>query len=728
MAAMTIQQAWQLAVQHHRAGGLRQAESICRQILSHQPAHADALQMLGVLANQGGRPAEAIELLQRAIALNPKAADCQSNLGAVLASQGRFDEAVVAFRRATQLQPDLPEAKSNLANALRGLIDRLQQNRQHAQAIANLRQLLDLHPDSPEAWNNLAVSLQAVGDLEGASEASRRAVSLRPQFAEAFFNLGNSLYRQRRFDQAIEAYQRAVSLRPDHAEAWFDLGTVRKETGELDLAADAFRKALSLRRDYVQALVNLGNVFREQGQPDEAIACYQQAVELKPEARVESNRLYTLHYLADLEPRQLLEEHLSWSRTYAAAPQLPFRRDPKGSAFPAAEQEKRSPSGRGETGGLTGTSIERTPARRLRVGYISGDFRHHPVGRFLLPLFSSHNHDRFEIFCYSDVTRPDAVTDRLRAGADVWRDTSDLSDEQLVDVIRQDGVDILVDLAMHAKGGRLLAFARKPAPIQVSYLAYCSTTGLPEIDYRLTDPYLDPPGSPDACYSEKSLRLPSYWCYPAPAQAPPVNAPPALAAGYVTFGSLNNFSKVTPPTLAMWARLLAGAPGSRLLLHAHRGSHRDRVREKLAHEGVDPHRVQFVDYLEPSEYFRQYLNIDIALDPHPYGGGTTSCDALWMGVPIVTLAGRTAVSRAGVSILSNLGLPEMIARTPEQYVELAAALARDLSRLAGLRSTLRQRMAHSPLMDGPAFARNVEAAYEQMWHERAANPEDNRRG
>jgi len=262
----------------------------------------------------------------------------------------------------------------------------------------------------------------------------------------------------------------------------------------------------------------------------------------------------------------------------------------------------------------------------------------------------------------------------------------------------------------------LLVFARKPAPVQVTYLAYCGTTGLGAMDYRLTDPYLDPPGTDLGCYCEQSIRLPeTYWCYRPIAETPEVSPLPRLEEGAVTFGSLNNFCKVSPPALAAWSGLLQAVPGSRLVLHAHPGSHRDRVREIVAQEGVSPERVTFMQAVPLGEYYRAYQRIDVALDPFPYGGGTTTCDALWMGVPVVSLAGQTGVGRGGLSILSNIGLPELVARDVDQYIRIAAELANDPARLAELRATLRDRMQSSPLMDAPRFARNVEAAYRQMW-------------
>jgi predicted O-linked N-acetylglucosamine transferase (SPINDLY family) len=361
---------------------------------------------------------------------------------------------------------------------------------------------------------------------------------------------------------------------------------------------------------------------------------------------------------------------------------------------------------------------ERSPDRRLKIGYVSADFRNHPVGRFLLPLFANHDHQKFEIFCYSNVNPTDEFTDRLRPCADHWRNIRLLNDDAVAEQIRQDRIDILIDLALHTDGTKIMVFARKPAPVQANYLAYCSTSGLETMDYRLSDPYLDPVGGPEDCYVEKTIRLAhSYWCYEVHVNTPETNPPPMLQTGYVTFGCLNNYSKNSKKTWEAWHQLLKAVPKSRLVVYALKGSHRELAKERTAAAGIDAERLVFVGNAKTEEYFQQYLGIDIALDPFPYGGGTTTCDALWMGVPVVTLRGQTAVGRGGVSILSNIGLPELIADSPREYVQIAAQLAGDRKRLSELRGTLRQRMKDSPLTDGPQFAREVEAAYRQMWEQ-----------
>jgi predicted O-linked N-acetylglucosamine transferase (SPINDLY family) len=358
----------------------------------------------------------------------------------------------------------------------------------------------------------------------------------------------------------------------------------------------------------------------------------------------------------------------------------------------------------------------------LKIGYVSPDFRTHPIGRFMLPLLKAHDRKQFEIYCYSGTRFPDEVTSALRQHADIWHDAPNLSDPALANLIHRDRIDILVDLTMHMVHNRLLVFARKPAPIQITYLAYPGTTGLQAIDYRITDPYLDPPGMDEAVYSERTIRLPrSYWCYEPGLEAALDVAPvPLLRNGFITFGCQNNYCKISPQAWNAWQRILSAVPQSRLLVYTPPGDHRDTARQILADAGIDPSRLLFSESRN-IDYFRCYNRIDIALDSFPYVGGTTTCDALWMGVPVVTLAGRMASGRGGVSILTNIGLPDLIARTPEEYVAIAVALAADLPRLERLRSTMRDRMRNSPLMDPSPFAASMESIYRQVWREWCSN-------
>jgi len=804
MAQLTIQDAFEMAMQHHRGGRLQQAEHLYRQILAHQPNHAGTLHFLGVIANQAGRSDIAVDLIRRAIALRPNWPEAYNNLGNALRGSGKLDEAIAACRQAIAFNPESPEAHYNLGNALadKGHLDEaiaayrqavsrdpghvfahnnlgnaLKEKGEYGQAIASFHQALAIQPGSPELLgnlgnalkangqldeaiaayrrviavnpnfphihNNLSVALKASGKLDEAIATCRQAIALQPNSPVAHTNLGNALHEKGQVDEAIAAYRQAIALQPDFAEAHYNLGISLHDKGQLGEAIAAWRRAIACKPGYAEAHGNLGNALRErgeldeaiaacqraialnpnspvtsnnlgnalksQGRLDEAIAAYRQAICLKPDfAEAHSNLLYTLHFHPGFDARRILAEHREWSRRFA---------DPLSTG--AAPHEN-----------------DRSPGRRLRVGYVSPDFRKHPVGRFLAPVLAHHDRGQFEVFCYCGVRRPDDLTERLQRDAENWRQTTGLSDQALAELVRQDGIDLLVDLTMHMTENRLLTFARKPAPVQVTWLAYAGTTGLKAIDYRLSDRYLDPLDSTqsqgpcdiaqphdDGEYAEQTIRLPRcYWCYEATGPTPDVSPLPALAAGHVTFGSFNNFCKVTAPTLELWVRLLLAVPRSRLLIHGNQGAYQQDVRRLFFQAGVSPERLEFIAFQPLADYLRQHHRVDIALDPFPYGGGTTTCDSLWMGVPVVTLAGRTAVGRSGVSLLSNLGLPELIAATPEQYLAIAAALAADMPCLARLRADLRPQMRASVLTDGAAFTADLEAAFREMWRRWCATP------
>jgi predicted O-linked N-acetylglucosamine transferase (SPINDLY family) len=358
----------------------------------------------------------------------------------------------------------------------------------------------------------------------------------------------------------------------------------------------------------------------------------------------------------------------------------------------------------------------------LRIGYVSPDFRDHAVARNLAPLFDNHDHQNFEIFCYANVPRPDFMTDRIRQGADGWRSIVGKTPDEIARQVRDDRIDILVDLALHTANNSLLVFAQKAAPVQVTFAGYPGTTGLTAIDYRLSDPYLDPPhaahpDADDSVYSEQTIRLPhSFWCYdPLENRTIEVNPLPAVECQVVTFGCLNNFCKVNPSIVSLWAKILREVSKSRLLLLATPGKHVERTLDEFCNQGVDPSRVEFSNRLPRRKYLELYHRIDIGLDSFPYNGHTTSLDSFWMGVPVVTLVGQSPVSRAGWCQLSNLGLTELAATTPDEFVQIAVETASNLSRLKELRAGLRVRMEQSALMNGPLFSRSIEAAYLQMW-------------
>ncbi len=594
------------------------------------------------------------------------------------------DEAVAAYRAALARQPTHYHALNNLATVLKsqGELDEAERHLQAAIAAA---------PRFAAAHANLALVRDMQDRLDEAAAGYLAALEIEPNMVAAHEGLGAVRQKQERFAEAATCFQHVVQRRPNDPEALLNLGVCFGREGRHDEAIAAFRRALELRPGYGAAHGNLALSTRALGLLDESIEHYRQTVELAPEAVDQySSLLYTLNYHPDYDARTLFEEHRAWGRRHA---------DP----LTAASQP---------------LANDRSPGRRLRVGYVSPNFYSHAVNFFVEPILASHDHERYEIFCYSDVKQPDNATARLRGYADEWRETTRLSDEELCQLVRADGIDVLVDLTGHINGGkRLLAFAQRAAPVQVTYLGYQNTTGMQAMDYRLTDAYSDPPGVTDSWHTERLVRLPTtFFVYLPWPNAPAVGPLPAAAAGHVTFGSVNNFTKITPEVLRAWAEILRRSGRSRLVIRADMTQTlRARLVDFFAAEGIDAARLDLVDRLPRREYLDLISRLDIALDPFPFNGHTTTCDCLWQGVPVVTLSGETYVSRFGGSGLVTLGLEEWIAHSREQYVETAVALAEDLPQLAAYRATLRQRMAVSPLLDFETFTRNLEDAYRRMW-------------
>jgi len=672
----------------YESGHLEQAAEAYRRSIEIEPERSEAHNNLGNTLLRLGKAREAIDSFDRALQLQPNNPQAFYNRGIALHNLGQFESAVESCRRAVTLDPAFAAAWNNLGTSLQRL-------GKLPEALGCLQRAIALTPDSPAAHNNLGSVLQSLNRFTEACDHFQKAIALNPNSAEAHNNLGNALRKMGRAEEAMACYRNALRLRTDSPDIYSNLGNILKEFGRLDHALACYERALQLSPQSADVHNNLANTFKEAGQLDEAIACYRKAMSVRPDLVVAHSGLaYTMHFHPEFDAATILEEHKTWNLVHArrfTSERRPF-------------------------------DIDRSSDRPLRIGYVSPDFRDHVVGRLLLPLLENHDRSSFEVFCYADVTTPDSTTERLQKCATYWQVTFGDSDAQLAQRIRDDRIDILVDLTMHMAGNRLLAFARRPAPVQATYLAYCSTTGLEPMDWRLTDPYLDPPGM-DAAYTERSYHLPrTYWCYQAPPEAPEIAPLPAESVGHITFGSLNNFCKVSRPAMETWAKILLELPTSRLILHAHEGVHRQRTKDLFASLGVSPDRIEFVGFEPMERYLGQYHRIDIALDSFPYAGGTTTFDALWMGTPVITLNGKTAVGRGGASILSNLGLSELIASDLEQYIQIALKIARDPDALKALRQSLRQRMRESPLMDAAQFARDVETAYQQMWQDRINLP------
>ena len=746
----SIEPLFRQGVEHHQAGRLAQAEQLYRQVLVQQPEHASALHYLGVIAHQVGRNDLAVELIRQSLMLTPDDYEAHNNLGEILRTEGRLDEAIAACGQALAVKPDSAEAHNNLGNALKdnGQLDAaiaayrqaiavkgdyadahnnlgnaLKDKGQLDEAIAAYRHAIALRADFPGAHNNLGVSLRNKGQLDEAITAYRRAIALKADVPEAHNNLGIALNDKGQLDEAIAACRRAIFLRPNYPEAHNNLGVILTDKGQPDAAIAAYRQAITLDRDYPEAHNNLGVVLKDKGQLNEAIATYRRAIALKPKFHQAYNNLGSA-----LKDQGRLNEALgAYRQAIAIDPgftmahsnlvySLYYHPDWNARAIFAEARRYDELHAQPLTGQRPPHTNDPEPDRKVRIGYVSPDFRYQAECYFVVPLIAAHDHRQFEIHCYSSVRNPDEMTRRHRAAADVWHDVPGLTDEQLAEKIREDRIDILVDLTMHMANNRLPVFARKPAPVQITWLAYPGTTGLTAIDYRITDAYMDEPGADESCYSEMSVRLPGCWCCYQPLTQTPVVAPVPSAAGLpITFGSLNNFCKMNSQVLALWQRVLTAVPNSRLLLLCPEDEERQVLAEEFEIQGISRDRVIFIAARARDSYLATYDQIDIALDPFPYNGITTTCDALWMGVPVLTLIGRMAHSRAGLSMLSTVGLPELAAQTEDDFIHKAIALARDLPHLEQLRSTLRERMIASPLMDGPRFAKDMESAYRQMW-------------
>ena len=652
--ATSIKQSLGKAVQHHQAGRLQKAEQLYRKILSRSPSNPDALHYLGVLEHQQGRYEKAIEYLEKSLVSSPDNEKALNNLGITLRRLSRHREALSCFEQAAALNPDSPEVHNNLANAYRKL-----------------------------------------GEIDKALTSYQRAVSLNPGFAQAHNNLGNILRQLGRFDKALLSYKTAGDLTPDDAGIHNNIGITLQLQGRLSHALTSFKHALKIAPGYPEGQNNLGNLLMEKGMVEEASVCYKKAISIRPNfSEAHSNLLLSMNYSSKAGSHEIFDAHKKWAAQHVAESHtVNWDQD-------CAADKK----------------------QRLRIGYVSPDFRRHPVSCFIEPILTKHNQDDFEIFCYANVVREDGVTARFKALPIIWRNIYPLGDQEAADLIIRDSIDILVDLAGHTQGNRILLFRRKPAPLQVTYLGYPNTTGLFEMDYRITDNLADPPEISDDFCSEKIVRLNhGFLCYQPVKDAPEPSALPALSNGFVTFGSFNNLAKTTPQVIELWAKILLAVPNSRLIMKYKSladNDTREEVLEIFKSAGIDNayERIELLGFTPTlSEHLKMYNRIDLALDTFPYNGTTTTCEALWMGVPVITLAGENHSARVGVSILSQVNLFEAITGNREEYLKTAMDLAMDTNRLAELRSGLRNMVSRSPLTDGTLFLSSLEAAYQKMW-------------
>ena len=571
----------------------------------------------------------------------------------------------------------------------------------------------DEYEDAIDAWFVLGQLNGRMREYEISISCFQHVLKLDSRCAEAYFNLGKIYFLESRYDDAVESFRQALKLRPEFTEAYSSLANVLLEFQQLEEAISLFVQALHFAPDFenpycyfispleqksnsspydtYRAYIYscLGRAQRKLGCHEEACECYRRALEIKPDyTDAHSNLLFLLGYHVLCSPEEMLEESRNWDKRQGKIA--------KSQVFSHAS--------------------DRASSKRLRIGYVSPDMRHHAVGHFVEPILAEHDRSQVEVFCYAEVKHPDNVTERFQIYADHWRATVGMPDRRVAELIYEDRIDILVDLAGHTANNRLKAFIYKPAPIQVTYLGYFATTGLSAMDYWITDEVLHPPDTTELAV-ESFFRL-SRCCL---AYQPSPDAPEVVSrdAGDIVFGSFNQFSKISPSTIALWSKVLHAVPKSRMLIKTMLFADskvRSIVQKQFDDHGVSSDRLILLPGVRSQrEHLSTYGYVDIALDTIPRTGGSTTTESLWMGVPVVTLAGERFIERLSASMLSAVGLEELIATSPQDYVDKAVALAGDVARRRALRATQRERMAASPLCDGRGLAQALETAYRGMW-------------
>lgn len=669
------------AVRVHQSGDLAAAEAAYRDLLRAVPTHAGALSNLGSIRAKLGDEDEGVRLYQLALAARPNFPDALYNLGNIHRRAGRLEQAGELFAACTVADPDHAAAHFNL-----GVM--CAQFGRFGQGEAAFRRVVEIEQKVGRAHLRLGEMLHRLGRPDEAVAYLREYAAAFPDDAAGPFQLALALAASGKAADAVGLLQAVLKRTPDNADAHNALGLTQASLGRQDDAVHHFERSVSLKPELPEAWSNLAVCLAEQGRTDEAIDAFRKALAVRPDAPlIHSNLLLNLNYSSRLTPEQVRDEHFAWGDKYA---------DPDAKALPHPPAD---------------------PDRRLRVGYLSGEFRDHPQAGLLRTVLELHDRERFEVFAYANVQRADATTEALKPLADHWRPIAGMISPAVAQAVHDDRIDILVDVGGHTHGVNLLTFALRPAVVQVALGGYPNSTGLPTMTHRVTDGVSDPPGATEHQYREQLIRLPDVpWVYRPPAYAPAVNPLPALARRQFTFGCLNNSSKVSEATLEAWVKLIQGTPGSRLmLLGGQSAAGQRRLADRFTKAGILRDRVQLVQRLPRDKYLAQYAEFDLCLDPFPYTGGITTADALWMGVPVLTVAGRTAAARQGVMLNLLLGLEEFVVSGPDELPAVAKGWMNRRAELAQIRAGLRERMANSPLCDGPRFVRHLEAAYRQAW-------------
>ncbi len=671
---------FQQALAHHQVGQAQDAFILLEQILQTTPDHAPSLNLMGALAMGLGDIPLASDLFMRAVQASPDTALYHCNLGKTLYEQKDAEAAIQCFQQALALKADAP-THYDLAVVLN-------EQGQTEQAAHHYRLALKNKPDYVEAHRGLGILLQRQGRIEEAITCYKKALALQPAYAQAHYSLAHAYHDQGRLPEAIRSYTRAIECKPDYADAYVNLGKVYIDEGRYHEARRLLNHAIGLNPASAELHNNLGVILSAEGRLEESVEVYQHAITLKPDLpSTWSNLLLELQYLPGVSAEEVFSWHLRFGQQFESV----FK--PQWKTYLNTKD----------------------PERRLRVGYVSGDFRDHAAAYFFEPVLKLHDKSQIETYCYYTFYLKDAITERYMNLADHWRPCTQMSDDEMAARIREDGIDILVDLSGHTSHNRLSVFARKPAPVQVTWIGYAGTTGLTAMDYRITDIHMDPPGQTERFHTEKLIYLAHSATYQPPAGCPEVNELPALSGNGLVLASLNAPKKINLAVAQLWGRLLAALPGSRLMLgNVSDEEIEQRLLSLFEQAGVRKEQLILQPRMPIQDYLALHHQIDLGLDPFPYAGGTTTMHALWMGVPVVSLQGESTVSRCGSAIMSRVGLADFVTQTEEAYFQRVLALANDLPGLAALRQTLRGRMLNAN-NDANMLAHELEASYRQMW-------------
>ncbi len=705
------------AKQLHRKGKRDEANLVYVQVLHQFPENVEALRLRAVVCLEQGDTENTEMLLKNAIRLDPDNAQIHNNFGSLYHNQKKYHLAVRHFDKALELDKGFSHAASNLGNALQALGETQRAIRAYEKALEieprlapawnNLGTLLNklnrtddaeklfhkalsINPKYKDAWNNLGICYDNKGRTIQALKAYEKALELDSNYSLALNNKGNLLLRQNRSEEALVCFEAATKANRNVAEAWNGCGYAHKNLGQLQQAVNCFKKSIALNREYAEAWNNLGLTYADQGLLDDALDAFRTALKICPTyVACHSNLLLFLNYLPGLHEKTLFEAHVNWAAThqkYAEGNQFTRRTD-----F----------------------------SRPIHIGFVSADFCRHPISYFLLPVLRNLSADKFRIFCYSNSVLEDDLTMMVKKYCHAWRSIVDQSDQELAQSIRQDRIDVLFDLSGHTSRHRLTAFSLQPAPLQLSWLGYPHTTGLESIDYVLSDSIC----LPDFLhwqYSEKVAFLPnSRCCYEAPLYAPAINDLPALKNGFITFGSFNNPVKINEKSIAMWSDILHRCNKSVLALSwktLSDASIADSILNRFENHSIESERIKMLGGTRKhKQVFSDYLQIDIALDTYPFSGGLTSCEAMWMGVPVVSLAGKRPASRQSASMLAEIELDELVNFSPSDYCDCAVNLANNTKKLANIRKSLRSRMLNSTLCDEERFTFDFEKTVTELF-------------